>query len=303
MNELLLNILTSPEGNRLQYKDVENALIDNQLKNEFEIRKGVPIVLSKDAKERWMDVTMSNGLRARVFYADHYNRDAEAFDYFEEHEDGASRHENRRLRETIIRQVPEEAKTILDVGCGSAWVAGHFCKKGVTVYSMDISVRNPIKALEKYPFDNHLALVADVYALPFAENVFDCIITAEVIEHTPDPKIFISNLLRTLKSSGTLIITTPFNEAIPYSLCVHCNHLTPHNAHLHSFNRQNVGTLLQNLNVQSWKMTTFSNKALSKLRTHLLFQYLPYHIWKLFDNLANGIWKRPLRMFLKIQKQ
>lgn len=303
MNELLLdNILTSPEGNPLEYNAIENCLIDNQLGCKFAIKKGVPILLSQDAKERWMEVIMSNGVRARIFYADHYDRDAEVFNYFQDHEDGASRHENRRLHETIIRNVPNRTKYILDVGCGNAWVAGHFCEKGVNVYSMDISIENPTKALEKYPFDNHVALVADVYTLPFQENSFDCIIAAEIMEHTPDPKLFIYNLLRILRPNGVLIITTPFNEYTPYSLCVHCNRPTPHNAHLHSFNRQNMGTLLQGVNVQDWEMKTFSNKALGKLQTHLLFQHLPYNIWKLFDNLANWIWKRPMRMLLKIQK-
>lgn len=267
-----------------------------------EVKNGVPIFLPKDAKERWMQVTLTNGVRARIYYAEHYNQDAEVFDYFEMQPDGATRHENRRLHETIIRQVPSDAKNMLDVGCGNAWVAAHFCPKNVTVYSMDISVANLKKALEKYPFGNHFALVADVYDLPFQANTFDCIIAAEVMEHTPNPKLFITNLLRVLKSDGTLIITTPFNEQISHSLCVHCNRATPHNAHLHSFNRQNVIGLLRDLKIKNWEMTIFSNKALSKLRTHVLLQYLPYSIWKGFDNFANAIWKRPLRLLLKIQK-
>lgn len=302
MNAYLLPLLISPNGNELFYDDIQNILIDKQLDNKFDIKNGIPILLSKDAKERWMDVTLTNGVRARIFYAAHYDQDAEAFDYFEDHADGASQHENRRLHEAIIQQVPANVTNILDVGCGNAWVAAHFCPKSTNVISMDISIANPTKALEKYPFQNHAAVVADVYALPFLQNAFDCIITAEVMEHAPDPKLFIANLLRVLKPNGTLIITTPFNELIPHSLCVHCNRLTPHNAHLHSFNQQNVTRLLQDLNIKNGRLTTFSNKALSRLRTHLLLQYLPYKIWKLFDNLTNVIWNKPTRMLLKIQK-
>jgi 2-polyprenyl-3-methyl-5-hydroxy-6-metoxy-1,4-benzoquinol methylase len=272
------------------------------LQQPIEIKNGVYHFLSPDAKARWMDVAMSNGVRARIFYADHYDQDAEAFDYFQEHADGASRHENRRLRETIIRQVPREAQNILDIGCGSAWVAGYFCKKGVAVYSMDISAGNPTRALQTYPFDNHVALVADVYELPFAQNTFDCIIAAEVMEHTPDPKLFISNLLRVLKPDGTLILTTPFQENIVHSLCVHCNRLTPHNAHLHSFNQKNITVLLQQLNIRNYKLFTFSNKFLSRLQTHLVLQYLPFKIWQTSDYIVNLCWKKPTRMLLKIKK-
>jgi len=302
MNKNHLAVLQSPDGHPLLYDDANHLLLDEVAHAQYKIKNGVPILLPKDAKERWMEVTMSNGMRARIFYADHYERDADAFDYFQEQEDGASRHENRRLRETIIQQVPAHAQSILDVGCGSAWVAGHFCPKGVTVYSMDISIGNPTRAVQKYAFDNHMGIVADAYALPFQNESFDCIIAAEVMEHTPDSKQFITNLLRVLKPSGTLILTTPFNERIPHSLCVHCNQLTPHNAHLHSFNQQNVEAILQDLNIQQQQLITFSNKAMSRLQTHIIFQHLPYQIWKLFDNLANRIWHRPMRLLLKIQK-
>lgn len=302
MNTIQFAKLLSPDGNPLLYDDANHILLDEHAATQFDIKNGVPILLPKDAKARWMEVTMSNGVRARIFYADHYERDAEAFDYFEGQEEAAARHENRRLHEMIIRQVPKTAKSILDLGCGSAWVAEYFCPKGVEVYSMDISVGNPTRALQKYPFENHAALVADVYALPFQNEVFDCIIAAEVMEHTPDPKLFITSLLRVLKPGGTLIITTPYNENIIHSLCVHCNHLTPHNAHLHSFNENNIYSLLHDLNIQQ-QLFTFSNKALSRLRTHILFQYVPFKIWKLFDNLANRIWQRPMRLLIRISKE
>lgn len=302
MTSAFLQHLLSPLGNELEYREERPALIDKETKDVFPIENGVPVLLPREAEKCAVEVTLSNGVRAKFFYLDHYRQDAEAFDYFESFPDGASRHENRRLHEMILSKIPENATRILDVGCGNAWVAKAFADKHKAIFSMDVSLTNPTKALQKYPFAGHYALVGDVYALPFRENQFDAIIAAEVMEHTPDPKGFIKNLLRVLKPGGILLVTTPYNESIPHALCVHCNRVTPHNAHLHSFNEQNVGELLPEQAVLDWKTETFVNKMLVKLRTHRFLQYLPFGGWKKVDVLANQLFSKPLRLLITVRK-
>ena len=58
--------------------------------------------------------------------------------------------------------------------------------------------------------------------------------------------LFIEKLIEKLKTGGKLIITTPYNEKLEYYLCVHCNLPTPKNAHLHSFNKQNIKEIISN---------------------------------------------------------
>jgi len=301
---MIQDILLSPAGNPLIF-DLEKACFKGQHTDEiFEIVENVPILLPSNAEERCMEVTLGNGIKAKFYYVDHYHQDAEVFDYSKAMPDGASQHENRRLHEMILSNIPQGIGNILDVGCGNAWLAAHFANGNnkVAVVSMDISLANPLRANKKYPFEKHNAIVADVYALPFRANTFDCIIAAEVMEHTPDPKLFIQNLLRILKPNGTLIITTPFNERIPHSLCVHCNRATPHNAHLHSFDQQKIKALLEGQVIESWKLNTFANKWLVKLRTHGLLQYFPFKAWKAIDKLANLLYFKPLRLLLKVTK-
>ncbi len=302
MNEAFLQMLASPVGNELAYDATKQCLIDEKTKESFEIKNGIPVLLPKNAAERAVEVTLSNGVRARFYYLAHYQQDAEVFDYFEAFAHGAARHENRRLHEMIRSHIPGKVQSVLDVGCGSAWVAKYFADKNVSVCSMDVSLTNPTKALQRYVFEKHFALVADVYALPFKAHTFDCIIAAEVMEHTPDPKLFVSNLLRVLKPGGTLIITTPYNEQIPHSLCVHCNRATPHNAHLHSFDEKNVRELWTAQPVFNCKINTFANKFLVKLQTHRVLQYLPFGGWKVIDKIANRLFSNPLRLMLTIRK-
>ena len=146
-------------------------------------------------------------------YIEHYKKDAAEFDYFEERK-GATAHDERRVREYVISKVSKNVKSILDVGCGSGWIAKHFTPKGVQVHSLDISVVNPAKALKLYPSDNHRGVVADSFRLPFTDCSFDCVIASEIIEHVVSPADFIKELSRVVKINGELIITTPYKEKI-----------------------------------------------------------------------------------------
>ena len=293
MNAALFSILIDPEtGQPLQIEPSGEALVNSSSKSRYPIISNVPVMLSPKS------------IPAETFdYAAHYQADAEAFDYFAVHEQGDARYENRRLREVIVAQVPPGVQNILDVGCGSAWVAGHFCPQGIAVYSMDISTVNPIKALELHPFEHHFGIAADVFALPFPEGTFDCIIASEIIEHVPDPKGFLANLLTVLRPGGVLIATTPYNEKITYTLCIHCNQPTPLNAHLHSFTAGKLRSLLPVSPAPKAKTITFCNKVLIRLQTHVLLQYLPFTIWRLLDRITNKLWYKPNRLLLKVIKQ
>ena len=240
-------------------------------------------------------------------YADHYEKDAAFYDYFEEYPDGASRHENRRLHEAIISELNgRSCEKILDVGCGNAWVAKHFLAKKKQVVSMDIASVNVHKALNIYPKPGHVGVVADVFQLPFKKDLFDVIIAAEIIEHVVDPAGFIKQLFKVLKPGGTLMISTPNEEKIKYSMCIHCNKETPQFAHLHSFSKKTFVDILENnfkkKEIKYAYIFTFSNKALIKLRSHALLKIFPFQVWKMIDKLSNFFYKKPTRLILNLQK-
>lgn len=233
-------------------------------------------------------------------YIDHYAKDAEAFDYYEEYNEGVTRFEQKRLHEMIVSKVPKNAENILDMGCGNAWVAGYFLKQNKKVVSADIGITNIDKALQKYPSQNHYGLLADAFDLPLAESSFDVIIAAEIMEHVPSPSAFMESLYRVLKPGGTIIITTPYHEKIEYSLCIHCNQPTPRHAHLHSFHEKNIPPLLPAGCTQ--ELDIFMNKYLIKSRSHVILKYLPLRMWRFLDGIAEKILPGALRLMITIQK-
>ncbi|MFK7935574.1 MAG: methyltransferase domain-containing protein [Saprospiraceae bacterium] len=301
MKPALLKYLVDPtDGTSLQHDAQANELYNPTSNQRYAIEKGVPVLLKPQAVETTQSSIHHERQSTDFHYVDHYQKDAEAFDYFEPYTDGATVHENRRLHEAILCQIPKNAEVVLDVGSGGAWLAQALEKSGKEVISFDVSTKNTIAALAKYPYENHHAVTGDVYALPFAPQSIDCIVTSEVIEHVPNPASFLQCLLKVLKPSGKLIVTTPYNEKIQHSLCIHCNCVTPLHAHLHSFTKDKIKSLLTDNQRTRAATKVFSNKALTTLRTHVLLKYLPFSVWRIVDGMVNKVIKKPARLMMVV---
>ena len=302
MKDFLKEIIADPVTgkNIVEVKSGDKYLLSSE-ESSYNIIDGVPILLPVQPIKN-----LSSGLHSQFNsdfdYKLHYQEDARHFDYFKENESAAGKEETRRLHQTIINHIPINANLILDMGCGNGWAAQYFLAKGKKVISVDISDKNPIKVLKNNPSENHVAIVADAYHLPFKKNSFDAVIASEIMEHVYDPKLFISKLGEVLKPEGKLIITTPYDEKIEYFLCVHCNKPTTRNAHLHSFSEKNIADFIPD-EFAHYKTSHFSNKYMVRLRLNLLTSFLPFGLWKIKDSLINSIFKKPLRFLIELDKK
>jgi len=280
----------------LEYTD---GLLTNAVtKQSYPVRQQIPVF----TEDRVVKVTTDLHARmdSQFNYIDHYEKDAEVFDYCSPHVSSSMNIEEAILRKMIARNVPKEAALLLDTGCGSAWFAKHFVAKGKQVVSLDVSFTNVSKAMTAISSPNHAAVVADVFQLPFEENTFDCIVASEIIEHLYEPTLFTKKLFYILKPGGTLILTTPYNEKLEYNLCVHCNKPTPRNAHLHSFNEKNMKQLMWAATEKEVKIKRFNNALLMKLRIHLLLKNTL--LWRVLDTMTNKIFKQTMRMMVILTK-
>jgi ubiquinone/menaquinone biosynthesis C-methylase UbiE len=234
-------------------------------------------------------------------YIVHYKTDSEEFDYFEERV-GPAKHEERRVHEIILSQIPKYSNLILDVGCGSGWIAKSLIPKGKQVISLDVSKINPLRVQNEIKDANHFPFVADSFRLPFKDDSFYCVIASEVIEHVYEPEKFLAELSRVIKKGGRLIISTPYKEKLRYHLCIHCNKKTPENAHLHSFDENILRNLYTKNDLKKFNSIIFGNKALIFLRTHIILKYLPVSIWQAVDWLANQLYDKPLHIVCTYDK-
>lgn len=286
----------------LTFDPVTNTLWDKEHDDHFAIKEGVPILLTDQLSENLSHTGLNDAAGTVFRYKEHYQNDAVAYDYAEEASHPVERAEIHRLRQYILGQIPGHANWILDVGCGGAWLAKALAPIGRKVISMDISDINPIRALKQITAPNHHALVADVFELPLPANSIDCIVASEIIEHVPDPKQFLTALYEVLRPGGTLIVTTPYNEFIRTSLCIHCNRLTPQNAHLHSFTQERMRQQLP-AGAQQASMKIFNNKLLVKTSLQRLLSFLPLSVYDVLDAGANVLTgNKAYRLMVMIKK-
>jgi 2-polyprenyl-3-methyl-5-hydroxy-6-metoxy-1,4-benzoquinol methylase len=302
MNDnFIIDLLIDPEtGEPLSYNPTSKTLISSKSGKKYSVIESVPRIIT-DENQNIEKSSLHIKYNSSFNYTDHYQKDAVFFDYSGNDKPEITKNEINRLHESIIKEITEEMEVILDIGCGNGWVSKKLIPTGRKVISMDISSENPVKAIREVAHKNHAGLIADAYNIPLKENSIDCVIASEVLEHVPDPKAFITNLLKLLKHNGKLIITTPYNEKIEYYLCVHCNRPTPKYAHLHSFNEHNIGQFIQDTGI-TWETKSLINKYLIQIRSHVFLKFLPFNYWILIDNLFNSLFHKPVRFQLVISK-
>jgi 2-polyprenyl-3-methyl-5-hydroxy-6-metoxy-1,4-benzoquinol methylase len=97
---------------------------------------------------------------------------------------------------------------VLEIGCGRGAFARYLAEQGADVWAADFSPV-AVAETEKLLAARGRALVADVQALPFPDESFDLVVSLETLEHVPDPKKGLAELVRVTRRGGRLIVTTP----------------------------------------------------------------------------------------------
>lgn len=101
---------------------------------------------------------------------------------------------------------------VLDIACASGRQLFQIQSKIKEGYGLDISQKFIDKAEEYRQKKNYTNLhfgLGLIEQIPFADNYFDKIICAEVLEHVFDKDIALKEVCRVLKPSGILVISVP----------------------------------------------------------------------------------------------
>jgi SAM-dependent methyltransferase len=116
------------------------------------------------------------------------------------------------VRNKVLASIrDDEERRVLDAGCGT----GDFLlslKRGDSrpfVVGVELSWKQVIKARTNLvkPWRAEFCQCYGEF-LPFSDEVFDCAVSLDVIEHVVDPRQYIEEVMRVLKTGGRLVITT-----------------------------------------------------------------------------------------------
>jgi 2-polyprenyl-3-methyl-5-hydroxy-6-metoxy-1,4-benzoquinol methylase len=108
-------------------------------------------------------------------------------------------------RKTGLRPEDLKGKLVLDVGCGMGRFAEVATRWGARVVGIDLSAAVEV-AIRNLADRDFAALQADVFALPFAPESFDCIYSLGVLHHTPNCEQAFKTLPKYLKPGGKIAV-------------------------------------------------------------------------------------------------
>ena len=121
--------------------------------------------------------------------------------------DGICAHFGRDRR----AKAPLEGLRLIDIGCGGGLVAEPMRRLGADVTAIDASERNIKTAMAHagplgLDIDYRCATAEDLVA--GGEAPFDVVLNLEVVEHTPDPAVFLGACAQLVKPGGLMTMAT-----------------------------------------------------------------------------------------------
>jgi SAM-dependent methyltransferase len=116
---------------------------------------------------------------------------------------------------------------VLDMGCGAGRHAYEMYRRGADVVAFDQDGDELAQVLEMFGAMKIAGEVptgaeadikqGDALQMPFADEEFDRVVAAEVLEHIPDDERAIAELVRVLRPGGTIAVTVP--RWLPEKVC------------------------------------------------------------------------------------
>jgi len=151
------------------------------------------------------------GVNRRLYY----EKLAEEYDHRETFDLNNVLGKLQRLRMLrVLEHVPND-KLVLDVGCGSSPIL-HALAEKCDVIGVDLSAKMLKRQKERKPIREMFLIVAISERLPLRTCSVDVVTCLELLEHVAEPSVLMEELIRCLKASGRILISTPNRNTNPY---------------------------------------------------------------------------------------
>ena len=102
---------------------------------------------------------------------------------------------NTHFRLHVHHFLNQISGTILDIGCGDQPYTDRL--GGADYIGLDVMSENKV-----------VDVVGDATQLPFTNELFDYVVSTQVLEHLPEPTGFFNEIERVLRPRGRVLITT-----------------------------------------------------------------------------------------------
>lgn len=114
-----------------------------------------------------------------------------------------------QVREDLLPLIPKGATRLLDVGCGTGETGLAAKHRLATHEVIGIEFFESVALIAQTKLDQVIVGDIETLDLNFPENYFDCILCADILEHTKDPWQVLRRLRRFLRRDGTVVASIP----------------------------------------------------------------------------------------------
>lgn len=163
----------------------------------------------------------------------------------------------RALHRRLVGALTDVTGSILDAGCGTGGVLARLMAERPDLWSCGVDLF-PSAAARAAAKSGAPTVCASVQALPFADGVFDAVLSADVLCHKAlEPDAALVEMARVLRPGGRLVINLPAYNWL----------MSAHDHRVHNARRYTASGLRKLLNASGFEMvrTTYWNTLLLPL--------------------------------------
>jgi len=170
----------------------------------YEFRGLFPAVECRDCDLRFLKVQPASEALGELYRPPYFERDfrcgRSATDYFREE---AFRDENRALLDDFAHlRTPGR---LLEIGCAGGWLLKHAQERGWEARGVELSAE-AVEHARKLGLDVHQG---DLAGARFPDSFFDLVYMGDVLEHVPDCRAVLAEVVRVLKPAGFAYLRGP----------------------------------------------------------------------------------------------
>ena len=208
-----------------------------------------------------------------------------------------SYHLRRNMAFDLIEQYVAKGSRILDVAGAGGNFSLPLAEKGYRVVWNDLR-EELIPYLElKYEKGDITYCPGNIFEQTF-EELFDCILACEIIEHVAHPDEFLMKLATLLKPGGVVVLTTPngsyFNNRLPSfiecadpSIYESVQFKPNSDGHIFLFTPAEIKLLSERAGLSCLACMTFTNFITAgQLKSHILLKALPARITRCIEPIS-----------------
>ncbi len=203
----------------------------------------------------------------------------------------------RRKRALRIARHASKGSRICDIGCERGELLNVLKQQGWEVYGTQLSRQASKFAREHFGIE---VFVGELHAAPFLNKPFDVVLMIHVLEHLPDPEVYISRVYEMLCPEGIFWVEVPNGASFTARLCgKRWLHHDPEH-HYWNFNKRNLVQLLNRYGfiVEACSHTSWEHAPIGCVQSWINFLPGPRNI--IFQIVREGLSREPKRLALQI---